>query len=681
MHEPRIALWLLIALSAGWVLQPLPAAADPTAPVIHADGAMTGRAQSGERGIVESVASIARRDALFPAGLKPPRRWKQHEIRRAPVANPDAPAVASWPPSAAGAVPRHDLMPRAPQIVSTPNFTAATLADTGAFPPNTMGAVGPTQFIVALNGRIRSFNKTTGAPDGALNVDSDVFFSSVLTVVGGPVSSVFTTNPRIRHDRLSGRWFITMTDVPMTTSGALLPNRLLIAVSNTASITATTNFTFFWFPFSTTNFTADASLGIDANALYIGANMFNSAENFVSSDAAVVQKSSVLGPGPIVFTRFPGLASPTIAGPFSPQGVDNLDPNATAGYVVGVDSLAFGLLAVRRVSNPASATPTLSANLNVGVPSTTSPAPVPHLGNSGGANGRLRALDDRLFAAHLRDGRLWTAHNIRVNADGVAATSTTARNAVRWYELQNLATTPSLRQSGTVFDGAASASAAQEYWIPSVMVSGQGHAALGFSAAGAAFRVDAATVGRLSSDALGTTQGIPVRYTTSPAAYNPPADPGGPAGRLWGEYSYTSLDPCDDQTMWTIQQFTSSANSYGVRAVRLLAPAPTASCAAPTTLTPGGTATVTLTGTGMFDTAAAVGACRLRASAAASGPAVTVTSVTVDSPIQSRVVLSAAASAPLGARALTFSNPDGQSAAPAACVEVVGELVFSDGFE
>ena len=66
---------------------------------------------------------------------------------------------------------------------------AATLADTGAFPPDSMGAVGPTQFILAVNGRIRSFNKQTGVADGVLNADMDIFFQSVMTP---PISSNFT---------------------------------------------------------------------------------------------------------------------------------------------------------------------------------------------------------------------------------------------------------------------------------------------------------------------------------------------------------------------------------------------------------------------------------------------------------------------------------------------------------
>ena len=63
-----------------------------------------------------------------------------------------------------------------------------------------MGAVGPTQFFVFLNGRLRTFNKTTGTADGVINVDPDVFFASVLTTPGAN-EVVFTSDPNVRYDR------------------------------------------------------------------------------------------------------------------------------------------------------------------------------------------------------------------------------------------------------------------------------------------------------------------------------------------------------------------------------------------------------------------------------------------------------------------------------------------------
>src|SRR5262249_56931174 len=51
-------------------------------------------------------------------------------------------------------------------------------------------------------------------------------------------------------------------------------------------------------------------------------------------------------------------------------------------------------------------------------------------------------LDDRLFAAHIRNGRLWTAQNIAVTSAGVASNSNTARrDGIRWYELNGIRST------------------------------------------------------------------------------------------------------------------------------------------------------------------------------------------------------------------------------------------------
>src|SRR4029077_674905 len=218
--------------------------------------------------------------------------------------------------------------------VARPNFSQ-TIAlqwdgvtgptETNSFPPDSMGMAGPSQFIIFVNGRIRSFSKTTGAADGVLNANPDVFFSSVETPVTPPAVN-FTSDPQIRYDRLSKRWFLTMIDIPSSSSKSSdignMPNRILIAVSDAASngvITNSTVWTFFKIQqdtvgqpggTSTGEFLDYDSLGVDANALYIGGNMFNATSgNFTSTNAYVVQKSSVLGNGPIVVTAFRGLIS------------------------------------------------------------------------------------------------------------------------------------------------------------------------------------------------------------------------------------------------------------------------------------------------------------------------------------------------------------------------------------
>src|SRR5439155_4070313 len=229
------------------------------------------------------------------------------------------------------------------------------------------------------------------------------------------------------------------------------------------------------------------------------------------------------------------------------KGVDNLDPAATEGYFVGVDANFFGKLDVRRVGTPGG-TPTLSGNLAITVPQDSTPLSV----TVSGSSSPLDAVDSRLTSASIRNGKLYTAEAIATDNTGSASGSLN-RDAVRWYELGNLTTTPSLSRSGTIFD--ANTNNPVSYWMPSMAVSGQGHSVIGMSTGG----VSAHPNGAVSSMLTGTsTFTAPTNYTASSASYN--IDTGDPAYR-WGDYSHTSVDPCDGQTFWTIQEYVDSTDS------------------------------------------------------------------------------------------------------------------------
>jgi hypothetical protein len=553
---------------------------------------------------------------------------------------------------------------------------------------------------VFVNGVIRSFNKATGVADGVLNTSPNAFFAPVETPVVAPIVLNFASDPQIRYDRLTARWFMTIIDVPCKdpSCNRTAGNRLMIAVSDAASagvITASTVWSLFFFQGDPVNFLDYPSLGVDAKALYIGGNMFDSTgTQFLGCNGYVVNKASVLSGGPATVTAFPGmLSSPGTDGPLSPRGVDNFDPAANEGYFIGNSNLFFGSLVVRRISDPGGS-PTISPNISITVNATSSPIPVAHLGNTGGDNGRLDAIDDRLFAAHIRNGRLWTAHNIGVTPNGVAGgtlgASGTRRDAVRWYELSGIRSTdnggvPLVVESGTVFDTAATVATARQYWIPSVMVSGQGHAALGFSTAGTTFHADAATVGRLASDVLGGLESVAI-YTSSSTAYNPPNNPGGTGGRRWGDYSLTTLDPLDDMTIWTIQMFCNASNSYGCRAIKLIAPPPATPASAPPVAKGLASTSVVVTGgsiagSGFFDPGPDLSAPALPfhhlsvaiTNTGVTGNPPTVNAVSVIDPTHLRLDLNtsaADANLPGQKYSVIVTNPDGQAVTGAGVLEV-----------
>lgn len=598
-----------------------------------------------DKGITETVAQIMARP-IHGEGVVPEKGGYRQGFFDRPWASPSAQGscVSRFPLNAPKARGGGPYLPQTPGI----SFTAVTAAEALSVPPDPTGGVSTQQILAVVNGRIRVFDKL--GQIGALDTSTDVFFASVAGTWG-------TRSARVRFDRLTARWFISMLTAEPTN------NRYVIAVSNQEAIDATTQFTFFSFrPADISGSTFDlnrridgVSMGVDANALYFGAHVF--AANFVGTDAFVVKKSSILGTGPLEVSAFRNLTgTPTGIGIFAPQGVDNDDPSATEGYFVGTDNGAFGRLIVCRVSDPGG-TPILSSNFTINVPSTVLPRTVNAQGSSlplAGGDDRLQGV--RLYRNHQSGTRtLWAAHSIQVNASGVASNGG-GRNGIRWYQLDNLGTTPILLQSGTVFDSAATTPLS--FWMPSNTLSGQGHLAIGSNVAGVNMQVGVAGSGRYRFDAPGASQAASL-LTSGAGTYN--VDSFSP--QRWGSGSQTVLDPSDAQTAWTFQTFVNADNHWALRVVQLKAPAPPALTPAVPGLVRGvsqrvGVAGVFANGSEFFDPGQGY---PNHLSVAITGPGVTISSFELATPTQLYLDLIIAPDAEASVRTLTVTNPDGQT--------------------
>lgn len=614
----------------------------------RATGLRVGRPWTGSAGIRRTTQQIMRtpkRAVGRRVGLR------ALEAQRVVKSDPNAPKGAG--PNIATA-----LATSGPKLSLGASFTGATLNEeqtdfgNSFVPPDTDGAVGPTQFLVVVNGAIRLFNKS-GVADAALQDSLTDFFSPVL-----PVGSD-TSDPHVRYDPTSGEWIVAAIEV----NANLQSNRILLAVGEDSTITNSTTWDLYAFQqdaVSTTGDTNDLAdyptLGVDANGIYVGANMFDfftdpANPSFVNSSVFVIRKSSVLHGGSLVVTAFRDLEDSQGTGPFTPAGVDNADPAATSGYFVGVDNQFLGELDVLRVDTPGG-TPVLSANMQVDLSQTDLdffPENVTVLGS----NLPLDGGDWRITQAELVNGKLYAAQAVGTDSSGHGS-ATPSRDAARWYEL-NLGTTPTLNRFGTVFD-----SGGKSFWMPSMAVNRQGHALIGMTSASSSARPSAAYSSMLSGTSSFST---PTNYATSPSvSYNPSFDPG-PNSYRWGDFSTTSVDPCDGQTFWTIQEYVDSTDSWGVKVGKILAPPPaTPASTSPTSVNAGATSvSVTLTGTatsgsGFWDPGS--GTCRIAASA---NGGVTVNSVTYTDPTHVTLDLNTVG-ATGGAHTVTITNPDGQTA-------------------
>ena len=182
---------------------------------------------NGEPGIRELVKDIQVRPGDIKKGPVVHRRARAN--RENLPQDPNSPQVTK--PLAPAASPKGDFSSLDSLSADIPlqfnvaqsggtSFIGANLGMSGFVPPDAMGAVGPTQILVVVNGRIRTFTRD-GFPDFAIDTTTDSFFNSVR-------NSSSTTDPRVVFGRLQQRWFIVMINTST-------PNRVLIAVSTAES--------------------------------------------------------------------------------------------------------------------------------------------------------------------------------------------------------------------------------------------------------------------------------------------------------------------------------------------------------------------------------------------------------------------------------------------------------------
>jgi len=528
-------------------------------------------------------------------------------------------------------------------------------------PPDNCGDVGFTQVIATANCRMKIFTKpsVTGTPSttptgsstttltNVLNVDLNIFFANASLGISD------ISDPHVRFDRLSGRWFIVAIDVNHKTN-----NYCCVAVSNQGTLTASSNFKIYYFNVSQTggssqDFFDYPTLGIDKNYLYIGGNMFKTQRTFSGCSMWVVNKASIIN-GSLTVTGF--RQSVTNTNMYTPQGVHNDDAAATQGYFIGASQTAFSELVIKRVNY--GTTPTLSADLPLTTITTYTPKTVPTLSGTS-----IDGNDRRLCAAMVMKNKitgkssLWIAQGTRISKSGIGS-STGDRDGAYWAEIGNLTSTPTILQSAMLYDGANTTSSALYFTYPTIAASGQGDNLMGFTSAGPAKYCQASSASRFRTDAVATFN-LPQDFTTSTSSYNPGAS-------RWGDFTQTVIDPADNMTMWTFTEYTATTNSWGVRAAQFKAPPPSKPVLASIPTSCGTSTKVTINGTStnhseFFDPGTGY---TKRLTVSVSGPAaVSVASVAFINPTQVTAFLTFTTS---GTYTLKITNPDGQSATSSA---------------
>ncbi len=392
------------------------------------------------------------------------------------------------------------------------NFQGVVRGDAGqwSYPPDTCGAIGPDHFLVTVNRVFAVFDKHTGAELMSISLGSFL-----------PGSS---GDPRVLFDQFSNRWVVIVSD---------FSSRTYLAVSLTDDPTGA------WFK---TNFVVsqgeDAGCWPDYPTLGVNSEGIFSATYMVGCGMTifVIDKAPLIDDPPSMgtVTAFRGLPMEGAIQPVHTYG----EPYQQ----FFVSRFTPELLRVRRVGGDMTA-PAMQLLGTVAIPDHDSPPDVPALGSST----PLDSVGSRLMNAVYRNGSIWTAHTIGYQG----------KAACRWYEIDVEPLV--LLQQGTVSDPSL------HYFFPAIAVNTRGDAALGFSGANSNQYAAAYCTGRLATNTAGR-MAEPLLLREGSAPQN---NIDGYGRNRWGDYSLTSVDPDDDLTLWTIQEYAHATDDWGTWIGRL----------------------------------------------------------------------------------------------------------------
>jgi hypothetical protein len=408
-------------------------------------------------------------------------------------------------------------------------------------PPNANGAVGPSHVVTMLNAGVRIQGKT-----GA--VMSTMSLASFWAPLHG-----MPFDPRLQYDALSERWIAACDANAWSDS-----SKVFFAVSSTSDPMGTWNFYSFNVDPGDTLWADYTCLGFNSTWIAITSNLFRlgSYPAFDGPGMWVVDKSSALAGGELTVTVFPPKFD--LAGGVSSS---TLQPCVTFGpepklYIVDRAPLSFRDTRTLRLSeiSGSSSAPVWSVSAGSTVIAgsglftvTNNFASVQIKASQKGTDAGIETADPRIVNAVYRNGKIWCTHS------GGFPVGNVDRTAVFWYQLDPVAmevTGDPIAQSG-VLDGGAGV----HHYYPSITANASDDVCIAFTRSDATRFAEAVYTGRLGTDPPSTVRQI----TVLKAGLDHYRKTFGTSRVRWGDYSTTVVDPSDDRTFWTIQEYAASS--------------------------------------------------------------------------------------------------------------------------
>jgi len=422
-------------------------------------------------------------------------------------------------------------------------------------PPDVAGAVGPNHLMTMLAPKVLIQDRLGGT---VTSVDTSTFWSPLGTTPLAPT----TTYQRVMFDALEGRWIATARE---GTLGAL-NTRIFFAITQTDDPTGVWDFY---------SITADPAgvptsgadwvvTGYNTDWITICANMFNSTgASFLGTKMWTIDVNTALVPGgPITVYTFATGWTTTVhgSGGNSVMPAQTLDSDPTLWMInTAFTSSNIQLFQISAITN-SGGTPVVSAI--AGSPfggttsfcfTTTSWSSTQRTMAQVGEARFIAPFSVRQASVVTRNGKIWAANS--GGLPGPANNAAPTSNGVIWRQIDPTLPFPgSPGAPGTMVlqDGAITNGVNTMNMFPSIAVNCADDMLIGYSNGDATISPRACYSIHLGSGPLGSI-GAVNELKAGESTYWKNFGVGTTA--TWGRYTSAAVDPNDNRTLWTLQQY------------------------------------------------------------------------------------------------------------------------------
>jgi len=408
-------------------------------------------------------------------------------------------------------------------------------------PPDVGGAVGPTRVMEAFNNNYRIQDKATGTT--LLTLGTATFWASVVD----PSERLSLTDPRTVYDPYNDCWITAMQTY---TSGA---GKLLVGVSQTNDPAGA----WYLYNFNTANTIDFPILGFNKNWISLSVNRYSFAGTFQRGINLVVDYPSARA-GTGTATLFTHSANTH----FCSAPCVTYSTTAETLYVVTHLSSSGATYALDTITGtPGSPTYTSGGTLTrtgggwAQPGGNILPQSAPNSGSSACTPNPcpIESQDAQVRSAPVfRNGTIYYTQTI-----GLPSSSYT-HTAVQWTQIA--APGGAFVDGGRIDDPTATnTNGGLWYAFPHIAVNAAGDFLVGFSQFSSAQHPSAGYAVHLAGDAAGTVRD-PYIYHAGEDYYHKTFSTATGRNR-WGDFSTAQVDPTDDMTLWTLQEYAKARAS------------------------------------------------------------------------------------------------------------------------